>query len=199
MKFFKRLFTVIIIILLIIAAIFAYIKVLTLIYPDSYSVYVEKYSTEYGVDRNLVYSVIKCESSFNPEATSHVDARGLMQLTPETFDWVKSKLNDADDDSLTADDLYDPETNIKYGVCLLSLHLDEFGDVPTALAAYHAGRGNVNKWLDNSEYSEDGKTISTTPFKETNAYIERVQKVLDKYGFLHNNKYMIKLRNLGLI
>lgn len=199
MKFFKRLFTVIIIILLITAAIFAYIKVQTLIYPDSYSVYVEKYSTELGVDRNLVYAVIKCESSFEPDATSHVDARGLMQLTPETFDWVKSKLNDSGDSSLSADDLYDPETNIKYGVYLLSMHLDEFGDVPTVLAAYHAGRGNVNKWLDNPDYSKDGKTITTTPFKETNAYIERVQKVWDKYNFLNNNKYIIKLRNIGLI
>lgn len=199
MKFFKRLFTVIIIILLITAAIFAYIKVQMLIYPDSYSVYVEKYSTELGVDRNLVYAVIKCESSFEPDATSHVDARGLMQLTPETFDWVKSKLNDSGDSSLSADDLYDPETNIKYGVYLLSMHLDEFGDVPTVLAAYHAGRGNVNKWLDNPDYSKDGKTITTTPFKETNAYIERVQKVWDKYNFLNNNKYIIKLRNIGLI
>lgn len=199
MKFFKRVFAFLIIILLIIAAIFAYIKVQTLIYPETYSVYVEKYSTKFGVDRDLVYAVIKCESSFNPEATSHVDARGLMQLTPETFDWVKSKLKDGDDDSLTANDLYTPETNIKYGVYLLSLHLDEFGDVPTVLAAYHAGRGNVNKWLDNPDYSTDGKTISTTPFKETNAYIERVQKVWDKYKNLHNNKYMLKLRDLGLI
>lgn len=199
MKFLKRLFIILIIILLIIAAIFAYFKIQTLMYPDSYSIYVEKYAAEYGVDRDFVYSVIKCESSFDPDATSHVDARGLMQLTPETFDWVKSKLNDSDDLALTADDLYDPETNIKYGVYLLSLHLDEFGDIPTVLAAYHAGRGNANKWLNDSEYSKDGKTIDSTPYKETNAYIDRVQKVRDKYEFLHNNKYMVYMRNLGLL
>lgn len=199
MKFFKRFFTVILILVLIAAAVFAYFKIQTLIYPDTYSVYVDKYSSKYGVDRNFVFSVIKCESSFDPDAVSHVDARGLMQLTPETFDWVKSKLNDKNDGTLTADDLYDPETNIKYGVYLLSLHLDEFGDVRTVLAAYHAGRGNVNKWLKNKDYSENGKTIDTTPFKETNAYIDRVQSVMDKYEFLHNNKYMEYLRGLGLI
>ncbi|MGN0556861.1 MAG: lytic transglycosylase domain-containing protein [Acutalibacteraceae bacterium] len=196
MKFIKRLAALLIILIAAAAAVISYIKIQTVIYPDGYSEFVEKYADEYGVDRDLVYAVIKCESSFDPDAVSKVGAIGLMQLTPETFDWVQTKLGD---ESYSQEDLYDPEINIRHGVYLLKLHLAEFGDVKTALCAYHAGRGIVNKWLNDSAYSSDGKTISATPYKETNAYNERVMKIRDKYEFLHNNSYIKRLRDAGLI
>ena len=191
------------IIVLIGAGVLAYFKVQRLIYPEDYSTYVAKYSEKFGVDTQLVYAVIKCESSFEPNAVSKVGAIGLMQLTEDTFDWVQTKLKASDyyngEPKYSADDLYNPEINIKYGTYLLKLHLKEFGDVKTALAAYHAGRGNVNGWLNESEYSDNGKTLVTTPFKETNAYMQRVVKVRDKYDFLMNNKYIVKMRELKLL
>ena len=56
-------------------------------------------------------------------------------------------------------DLYDPETNIKYGTYLLRLMCEEYGCKETAAAAYHTGRGNVNSWLSNKDCSSDGKTL----------------------------------------
>lgn len=203
MKFFKKILIFLLIIVLIGAGILAYFKVQRLIYPEEYSIYVTKYSEKYDVDTQLVYAVIKCESSFEPNAVSSVGAIGLMQLTEDTFDWVQSKYKQSDyydgEPQYTADDLYSPEINIKYGTYLLKLHLREFGDVKTALAAYHAGRGNANGWLENSDYSKDGKTLVTTPYKETNAYMQRVVEVRDKYDFLMNNKYIVKLRELKLL
>ena len=196
MKHIKRILVIIIIAALVFAGILSYIKIENFIYPTSYSNYVEKYSKEYGVDKTLVFAVIKCESSFDENAVSSVGALGLMQMTPETFEWVQTKLDGKV--TYSDDDLYTPEINIKYATYLLSLHLEEFKDTKTALAAYHAGRGNVNKWLKMSEYSSDGKTLDTTPFKETNAYCERVVKVMDKYDFLLNSNIMIKLRSFGL-
>lgn len=203
MKFFKRLLIFFLIILLIIAGVIGFFKVERLIYPEEYSTYVTKYSEKYDVDAQLVFAVIKCESSFDSNAVSNVGAIGLMQLTEDTFDWVQSKYKQSDyydgEPQYTSDDLYSPEVNIKYGTYLLKLHLKEFGDVKTALAAYHAGRGNANVWLSNSKYSKNGKTLDTTPYKETNAYMERVVKVRDKYDFLMNNKYIVKLRELKLL
>ena len=83
--------------------------VLKLLYPMKYSDYVEKYSEEFGVDRNLLFAVIKTESSFNPNAVSHAHAEGLTQITPETLEWLQMKLGEEDE----AVDLFDPETSVK--------------------------------------------------------------------------------------
>ena len=83
-------------------------------HPLRYESYGEKYSRENGLDKYLVYAVIKTESGFDPGAVSNVGARGLMQIMEDTFDWVKFRLGDEDTRYL---DMYDPETNIRYG-CL---------------------------------------------------------------------------------
>lgn len=147
------------------------------IYKTEYNEYVDKYSDEYNVDKALIYSVIKCESSYDESAVSSVGAIGLMQITPETFDWMLSKTGE----KYTHDDLYKPEINIKYGTYLLSLHTEEFADLKTALCAYHAGRGIVNEWLNNNNYSTDGLTLTNIPYKATASYAQRVIKTVDKY------------------
>lgn len=156
--------------------------VMRAIYPKNYTEYVEEYCSEYSVDQNLVYAVIDCESGYNKDAVSDVGAIGLMQLTPDTFEWVQSKLGE----ELETEDLYDPQTNIRYGVYLLRLHLDEFGDVQTAIAAYHAGRGKVNDWLNDEEISKDGKTLtSDVPYGDTNAYIGKVMNTIKMYDIIY--------------
>lgn len=146
-----------------------------------YTEFVEKYSAKYGIEPELVYAVIKTESSFNPDAVSEADAVGLTQITPETFDWIKTKLGEENNNS----SLHDPETSIKYGAFFLGYLIDEFGNTDTALAAYHAGRGRVNRWLDNKELSPDGKTLSYIPIPETAHYIKKVNKAF----YIYNNLY----------
>ncbi len=156
-------------------------SVMKLIYPMKYTEYVEKYSTEYGIETELLYAVIKTESSFNPDAVSNADAVGLTQITPETFDWLKSKLGETEK-SLS---LKDPETSIKYGAFFLSYLLNEFEETDTALAAYHAGRGRVNGWLEDNNYSENGKTLNEIPIPETAHYVSKVNRALEVYGNLY--------------
>ena len=155
--------------------------VLKVFYPIKYTEFVEKYSAEYGIDPELVYAVIKTESSFNPDAVSYADAQGLTQITPETFEWLKFRLGETDKNL----SLYDPETSIKYGAFFLGLLVDEFGDTDTALAAYHAGRGRVNSWLSDNNLSPDGKTLSEIPIPETNHYVKKVNKSLNIYFNLY--------------
>ena len=69
---------------------------------QEYQALVEQYCQEFSVEPALCYAVIRTESSFNPEATSSIGARGLMQLTEETFDWVKSRLEPQSDTTYDA-------------------------------------------------------------------------------------------------
>lgn len=154
------------------------------IYPLKYSKFVEEQSEIYEVDKALVYAVIRTESSFDPEAVSEIGARGLMQITKSTFEWAQMKMGkEFSDDSY--DDLFDPETNIKYGTFLLSAFIKEFGSVDNALCAYHAGWGNAKSWLKDPEYSPDGENITNIPFKDTNWYVNKINEVMDKYKSLY--------------
>ena len=67
----------------------------------------------------------------------------------------------------------------------LSILIEEFGDTKTALAAYHAGRGIVNEWLDDERYSYDGKILDNIPYKDTEAYTKQVLKVRERYCDLY--------------
>lgn len=98
----------------------------------------EKYAEEYQMDPYFIYAVIYAESRFDPDAVSHMGASGLMQLMPDSFDWIKSRLKDERKLSYE-EDIFDPEINIQYGTYMLSLLLEEFGDRDVTVMAYHAG------------------------------------------------------------
>ena len=157
--------------------------VLKSLYPLQYEKEVEIGCQTQGLEKSFVFAVIKCESGFDPEAVSHVGARGLMQLMPETFEWLQSKTGE----TLTEDDLFDPEVNIRYGCYLLRILLSEFsGEQDVAVAAYHAGIGNVSKWLQDERYSSNGKHLQRIPFDSTAAYVKRVKKVQRIYAALYD-------------
>lgn len=139
------------------------------------------YSDEYSLDRYLVMALIKAESNYIYDAQSNV-AKGLMQITDETADWICEKL------SIENADIEDPQTNINMGCYYLSYLLDYYDDETLALAAYNAGMGNVNKWLLDEKYSKTGKTLDEIPFAETKKYIEKIEKGKNIYLNLYNNK-----------
>ena len=155
------------------------------LYPMEHFDTVKKYSDEYGVDPLLSMSVIKAESNFKADATSHKSAAGLMQLTGETARWCAEKLGI----EYTDDMLYDTDFNIRAGVFYLSFLLEKYGgDITAAAASYNAGMGNVDKWLKNSEYSGDGATLNKTPFNETSTYINKIKFNYKIYGLLYGGK-----------
>lgn len=155
-------------------------------YPVRYKSYVEKYSAQYGVDPWLVYAVIKNESGFDVTARSSIGAMGLMQLTPDTFEWAQSLAGD----TVKIDDsrLYDPETNIQYGILVLSALSGQFSRTETTVAAYHAGQGNVRKWLADPACSPDGRTLTYIPFANTRVYVRRVMQTEKIYRQLYGGK-----------
>lgn len=153
--------------------------VMTTLYPMKYEALIDRYSEENQLSPAFVYGVIHTESRFRPEAVSNIGARGLMQITEETFEWTQWKMGDTE---TVYDDLFDPETNIRFGTKLLSLLLEEFGGEEEALAAYHAGWGSVKRWLADSEHSNDGVILDNIPYTDTAWY---VPKVLETAGIYH--------------
>ena len=141
-------------------------------YPTGYREAVMREADKNNLPYDLVFSVIRTESGFRPEVESSVGARGLMQLTEETFDWTKSKMTDAGDETYA--DLYNPEINIRYGCKLLRLLLDEFEDEDTVMCAYHAGWGNAKRWLADAEHSPDGVRVENIPFDDTRGYVQKI-------------------------
>ena len=160
---------------------FALRGVMRSLYPLRYDDFVETYTQQYGLEKSFVLAVIKCESGFDPTAVSRVGARGLMQLMPETFQWLQSKTKETRSD----DDLFDPETSVRYGCLLLSILLRQFPEPHTAVCAYHAGMGNVENWLRDPQYSADGKTLKTVPFPATQQYVKRVLSAQKIYAWLY--------------
>lgn len=151
-------------------------------HPIKYESFVERYSKEYGVDEFFVYAVIKTESGFRPDAVSSVGASGLMQIMEQTFDWLKYKQGD---EQAVYSDMFDPETNIRYGCFLLGYLVNEFGNEETAAAAYHAGRGVVNEWLCDKSLSSDGVHLDEIPISDTAHYVNKIKKAKAVYVSLY--------------
>lgn len=156
------------------------------VYPLDYSREIDKYADEYNVPRVLLYAVIHTESGFDKDAVSSAGAIGLTQITPETFRWLQTKTGE----SLPDEALYEPETAVRYCAVFYKLLLSEFdNDWTTAVAAYHAGRGQVNVWLQNPDCSADGKTLTAIPSKDTNHYVHKVLKAVEIYYNLYAKEF----------
>lgn len=155
-------------------------EIMKIFYPKKYSEYVELYSKEYNLDENLVYSVIKAESKFQPDAISRKGAKGLMQIGDITRDWAIEELE------MGETDIFNPKDNIKIGCWYLNRLFREFGELDLVIAAYNGGSGNVKKWLNDRDYSHNGEKLHTIPFKETSSYLDKVKHNYEMYKKIYN-------------
>lgn len=153
------------------------------LYPRKYDAYVITYAHMYGVPTHLIYAVIKAESNFDTGALSSAGAVGLMQMMPDTFRWLT---DDILFEHLEDGMLYDPETNIRYGTYMLSRMYARYGDWDAALAAYNAGAGRVDQWLESGEVSVKNGTLTGIPFRETRQYVAKIRKARKTYDRLYD-------------
>lgn len=151
------------------------------LYPRHFAGVVSREAEEFGLEEELVYAVIRAESGFDKKASSRAQAKGLMQLTDPTFRWMAEEFPPENGGA----DVFDVNDNIHCGCALLRLLLDHYGSLPVALAAYNAGMGNVDRWLNDVDLSPDGKGLEKIPFPETAAYVERVERFRGMYRRLY--------------
>lgn len=159
-------------------------------YPITYSEIIVENAKKYNLDPYLVFAVIKTESAFDKEAKSSQNAIGLMQITGPTAKWIAEKNNVS---NFKENDLYDPQTNIQMGCWYLNNLSEEFeGKLQLVLAAYNGGRGNVNKWLQDSTYSDDGENLKVIPYKETDEYVKKVEVNMKMYKDLYKDELSLQ-------
>jgi soluble lytic murein transglycosylase len=142
---------------------------LRLRYPLAYDSIVRGHAENYRLPPELLAAVIYQESRFDAEARSEAGAIGLMQLQPETARGIALRTGGG---RFRVEDLTTPEINVRYGAWYLRHLLDKYDDEETALAAFNAGQGNVDRWR------REGKGIE---FPETREYVERVAELKDVY------------------
>src|ERR671916_2506607 len=132
-----------------------------------------------GLDPALIAGVIFAESHFRDQ-TSPVGAKGLMQIMPETADYIARKSGGT---QFTRADLATPQINIAYGTWYLRYLLDKYkGNTILTLAAYNGGEGKVDEWRRNAAArGETFRVASHVPFKETRDYVQRVLEARADY------------------
>ena len=154
-------------------------------FPQPHSDQVYKYSTKYGLDVLLVYSLIREESRFNEYAVSSSNARGLMQL-------IRGTANDSAREvgryPFNFDMLFDPDVNVELGSFYLRKVLNRYnGEIPLGLASYNAGPGRVSEWVDEIGYYNYDEFIEQIPITETRNYVKRILRSYGAYNALYRN------------
>lgn len=158
--------------------------VISFIFPIAYKDHINKYSSLEGVDPFIVAAIVNVESKYDKRAVSHKNARGLMQIADQTGHWGAQELGIH---NYNGEMLYDPEINIRVGTWYIKKLMQEFdNNLDLVLAAYNAGSGNVSKWLQNREYSDDGSSLDRIPFEETENYLKKVNANYKVYRLIYS-------------
>ena len=139
---------------------------LRLWYPRQFAQVVSREAAEFRLPEDLVYAVIRAESGFDERASSRAQAKGLMQLTDDTFLWMAEEYPPENGGG----DVFDVNDNVHCGCALLRRLLDHYGDF----------------WLEDPSLSPDGAQLKRIPFPETAAYVEKVEKYQGVYQKLYS-------------
>lgn len=180
----RRVLTIVLIVLIAAAAIVGVVylrdAILRLEYPLKYESTVVQYSKQYELDPYFVCALIDTESNFNDQAVSKDGAKGLMQIMPDTADWIAQKMDEK------SYDLLDPATNIQFGCWYLNFLKDKFsGDQQLMIAAYNAGHNKVEQWLAEGYGTQNGSALDEIPYAETKEYVDKVNRAYDEYQKLY--------------
>ena len=134
------------------------------VYMWPYQNEILEYSSKNKIDPFLVAAVIKNESGFDTEAVSHAGAVGLMQIMPETGEWIAAQMG------------------------LDHFELEALRNWVLMMIAYNAGRGNTRAWMQENGWNYDFNRIEDIPYPDTREYVKKVLRDRDKYYLYYKNK-----------
>ena len=172
-----------VLLLLILTLIFNFANPLKILYPMPFQEQIFASAAEFNVDPYFLAALTKTESSFQPEAVSPVGARGLMQIMPETGDWIAEQMHL---EFYNQEMLFDPDINIRMGAWYVADLEREFaGNKIMVLAAYNGGRSNVAQWLKERRISGHLTDIDSIPFPETRNFVGKVMLDYNIYVWIY--------------
>ncbi len=181
-----KIWTVIIFFIIVIVLIQNADRIWRCFYPFPYRQITINYAETYNLDPYLLAAIMKAESGFNNRAVSPKGARGLMQIMPDTGQWVAMQLGNP---TFNPDRLFDPETSIRFGAWYIADLNTEFrGDIVLVLAAYNGGRGNVEEWVSSRNLTGGNSTIDQIPFPETRNFVRKVLLYHRIYSHLYGEE-----------
>lgn len=152
-------------------------------HPLRYETAIAASAEKNGIDPYLIAAVINAESGFDRTQVSSAGAVGLMQLMPTTAMEVAAA--EGFNQSVNTENLKAADLNIALGSRHLADLLGRYTDTKTALAAYNAGSGNVDRWMS----EQGGTTLTVAGFSETRAYVERVLSERARYAELYPHAF----------
>ncbi|MDD3364755.1 MAG: lytic transglycosylase domain-containing protein [Syntrophomonas sp.] len=172
------------IILIFLVVVISFPKWITVFYPLPHRDIVFTTAKEYNVDPYLVFAIIRAESKYQTAAESPVGAKGLMQIMPDTAQWIAEQMKI---ENFKTDDLHKPEVNIRFGCWYIKNLNTEFkGSLPLQVAAYNAGRGKVKQWVQEGKWDGNSRNIEGIPFLETKQYVKNVLKNYEAYKAIYD-------------
>ena len=170
-------------------------RFLKMTFPRKYKEFVVGAEKEFSISRYLIWSIIRQESAFTPQAISPSKAYGLMQIlgptARETARWLKvGKFN-------TSRDVFKLKYNVRFGTHYFLRMLRKYKKVsPFAIASYNVGPGNLDRWLkhrkDLKDWEKTGDSLDNDlwvdelPWSETSFYVKAVLRNHLLYGIIYN-------------
>ena len=152
------------------------------LFPKAFWPDLRRFSSINALDPYLIAALIRQESAFNPNAVSHANAVGLMQLLPKVGRGVarQEKLR-----HFSTQQLFVPATNLELGTKYFRGMVDKFGSFEYALAAYNAGSDRVQDWLGQGKYRDPQEFVESIPFTETREYVQNIMRNASVYRQLY--------------
>jgi soluble lytic murein transglycosylase len=158
------------------------------LYPFPYMETIEQWAQQRQLNPMLVIALIRQESRFEPEIESSAGAIGLMQVIPETADWVAKQV------SLKDYSLKNPVDNINIGTWYLDYtHREYTNNSMLAVASYNAGPGSVADWIKKYGLDDPDRFVEEIPYPETRGYVESVLGNYWNYLRIYNPEVSQKL------
>lgn len=161
------------------------------IYPFPFASLILGWAEARSLNPLLVTALVRQESRFQADIESWVGAVGLMQVMPETADWISDQIGESEYA------LNVPEDNVKFGTWYLDFTHQEFANNSLfAVASYNAGPGAVDSWIEEGGFRDADEFVEKIPYPETKGYISSVFGGYWNYLRLYNPEIAAKVAEL---
>lgn len=157
------------------------VEVWKALFPLPYEAAIRREAAKNDFDPMFAAGLIRQESTFQPDAVSHANAIGLMQVEPKTGRLLARQLKVR----YVKNKLFDPDYNIELGMVYIANLVQQFGSPEAAAAAYDAGEDRISAWKAERNYDEIPELVESIPITETREYVQIVLRNAQLYRMIY--------------